>query len=302
MNSFSRLAPLAAVLIMMGCSEKRSEKGETVLTGKATILVEESLLPITEDVAMVFESQYDAKLTLVPRSETEIVNALQNGKATIAVLPRRLDSTELRAFHSKKVFPRVTPFGSDALALIRKATATDTLIDIETLMSLMQGKVNGSVKGLVFDNLNSGAARQLMAMAGVASLPENGIYSFTTNGEVIRYVAENDGMIGVVGINWLSQPSDDYEPLLDKIKVLKVKGKDGYYGPSQSNIAEGKYPLARDLFVVNSQSYQGLGIGFASFIAGERGQRIILKSGLLPVRIPSRKIVTRPGILKNNNQ
>lgn len=302
MSSFSRLASLAAVLMTMACSEKPSGKGETVLTGKATILVEESLLPITEDVAMVFESQYDAKLTLVPRSEAEIVNALQNGKATIAVLPRGLDATELRAFHSKKVFPRVTPFGSDAIALIQKGTATDTLVDLEELASLMQGKLNGSVRGLVFDNLNSGAARQLMAMADVALLPENGIYSFSTNEEVIRYVAENDGMIGVVGINWLSQPSDDYAPLLDKIKVLKVKGKDGYYGPSQNNIAEGKYPLARDLFVVNSQSYQGLGIGFASFIAGERGQRIILKSGLLPVRIPSRKIVTRPGILNNNNQ
>jgi phosphate transport system substrate-binding protein len=31
-------------------------------------------------------------------------------------------------------------------------------------------------------------------------------------------------------------------------------------------------------------------MGFASFVAGDIGQRIILKSGLLPIRIPTRNI------------
>jgi phosphate transport system substrate-binding protein len=30
-------------------------------------------------------------------------------------------------------------------------------------------------------------------------------------------------------------------------------------------------------------------MGFASFVGGDVGQRIILKSGLLPIRIPARK-------------
>jgi phosphate transport system substrate-binding protein len=47
--------------------------------------------------------------------------------------------------------------------------------------------------------------------------------------------------------------------------------------------------LARDLYIINCQGFSGLGMGFASFVAGDVGQRIILKSGLLPVRIPTRK-------------
>jgi phosphate transport system substrate-binding protein len=42
-------------------------------------------------------------------------------------------------------------------------------------------------------------------------------------------------------------------------------------------------------------------MGFASFLGGERGQRIILKSGLVPERIPTRKIRIRNTITKNNN-
>jgi hypothetical protein len=32
-------------------------------------------------------------------------------------------------------------------------------------------------------------------------------------------------------------------------------------------------------------------MGFASFVAGDIGQRIILKAGLLPVRMPPRKVI-----------
>ena len=75
-----------------------------------------------------------------------------------------------------------------------------------------------------------------------------------------------------------------------------------YYAPTQSNIATAQYPLARDLYIINCQGYSGLGMGFASFIAGEVGQRITLKSGLLPVKMPGRNIKIRKQIEKENKQ
>jgi phosphate transport system substrate-binding protein len=50
--------------------------------------------------------------------------------------------------------------------------------------------------------------------------------------------------------------------------------------------------------MINYQGFSGLGMGFASFIAGDIGQRIILKSGLMPIRLPSRNIIIRKGIEK----
>jgi phosphate transport system substrate-binding protein len=41
----------------------------------------------------------------------------------------------------------------------------------------------------------------------------------------VKFVSENDGMIGVVGLNWLYQPSPDMKSLIDKINVLSVKGE-----------------------------------------------------------------------------
>jgi phosphate transport system substrate-binding protein len=155
----------------------------------------------------------------------------------------------------------------------------------------MQGKPVASIKGLVFDNLNSSTVRYMNSLAGIKAIPEKGVFSFKSNDEVIKYVSENEGMIGVVGVNWLSQPLPAMQKYVDNVTTLGVKGLkgDNYYIPSQNNIAEGKYPLARDLYIINCQGFSGLGMGFASFVAGDVGQRIILKSGLLPVRIPTRK-------------
>jgi phosphate transport system substrate-binding protein len=46
----------------------------------------------------------------------------------------------------------------------------------------------------------------------------------------------------------------------------------------------------RKLYVLNYSNKNGLGMGFATYIGAFEGQRIILKSGLLPVEIPSREI------------
>ena len=109
-------------------------------------------------------------------------------------------------------------------------------------------------------------------------------------------------MIGVVGLNWLTQPRPEMQSYVDKVVALSVKGnnQNDFFAPDQNNIAEGKYALAREIYIVNCQGFSGLGMGFASFVAGDIGQRIILKSGLLPYKVPPRKLSIRNQI--NNDK
>jgi len=283
---------------MCNQKEKLNTDNEVILKGNATLLVDETLTPIIEDQVAVFESNYKAKFKIISKSESEIVNSFLTGKSVIAVLSRRLSDQENKIFEQKKIIPKTTKFATDAIAFISNKSTTDTLIDLKSIVDYLQGINKGKIKGLVFDNPNSSTVRYMNLLAGIKSAPEKGIYSFKTNEEVIKFVSENQGMIGIVGVNWLSQPSLKMVKYVDQINIFSVKGLEGtnYYYPSQNNIAEGKYPLARDLFIINCQGYSGLGMGFASFVAGDIGQRIILKSGLLPVRIPGRKINIRKEI------
>lgn len=281
--------------VMCNKSDQSNNSKESILKGSATILVDETLTPIIEDQVAIFESKYKAKIKIVSQSEAELVVSLFKEKSGIAILTRNLTINENKIFEQKKITPKITKFATDAIAFISNKSNKDTLIELKSVIDYMQGKQNARIKGLVFDNPNSSTVRYMNELAGINAFPKEGVYSFKTNQEVIKFVAENDGMIGVVGVNWLTQPMPIMEKYVDKINVLSVKSTTNskFYSPSQNNIAEGKYPLARDLYIINAQGYSGLGMGFASFVAGDIGQRIILKSGLLPVRVPGRRINIR---------
>jgi phosphate transport system substrate-binding protein len=294
---------LLTLLFVFSCQEKADNNTDTILEGKATIYVDESILPIIEDEEAVFETEYKAKLYLVAQSENEVLNSMLNDTAKIAVLTRTLSPAELKVFQAKKINPKITPFATDAVAFIKNKKANDTIVALQDIIDFIQGKKVPSIKGLVFDNANSSTVRYMSEITGVTVTNQKNVFSFKTNEEVIKYVADNDGMVGVIGMNWIFQPPLELQKVVDQVNVLGVKAKDSneYVFPTQDNLAQGKYPLARHLYIINCQGYSGLGMGFASFIAGERGQRIILKSGLVPERVPTRKIVIRNNITKDKN-
>ncbi len=300
-NKVFALVFVGFLFIMCNQKENKTTKKESILKGSATILVDETLTPVIEDQVAVFESKYDAKINIISKSESEVVLSLFKEKSSIAVLTRNLTVEENKIFEQKKITPKITKFATDAIAFVSNKSNNDTLIELKSIISFMQGKQDTNIKGLVFDNPNSSTVNYMKVLAGIKSIPEKGVYSFKTNDEVIKFVAQNKGMIGVVGVNWLSQPMPVMQEYVDKVNALSVKSLTGtsFYPPTQNNIAEGKYPLARDLYIIDGQGYSGLGMGFASFVAGDIGQRIILKSGLLPIRIPGRRINVRKEIINN---
>lgn len=238
------------------------------------------------------------KITLVAKSERELLQSFLKDTSGVVVLSRPLDESETKYFEQSKIKPRTTKFATDAIALISNKKDTDTLVALKDVVSFLKGGANSKIKALVFDNPNSSTARYLTQLAKINELPQNGVYSFKSNEEVVKFVSENEGMIGVVGVNWLLQPTENIRKYLTNINVLSVEGlnKNAYFAPTQNNLAEGTYPLARDLFIINCQGSSGLGMGFSSFLAGEIGQRIVLKSGMLPSTMPSRKIMIKSRI------
>jgi phosphate transport system substrate-binding protein len=293
---------LLTLLFLFSC-QKKNEVIDTITEGKATIYVDESILPIIEDEVAVFEAEYNAKLNLVSKSENEIINDLFNDTARIVILTRTLSAKELKVFQSKKINPKTRFFATDAVAFIRKKTTKDTLIALQDVIDFLHGKKLPNVKGLVFDNANSSTARYISEISGVSVNNQKNVFSFKTNEETLKFVAKNNGIIGVIGMNWIFQPPLDLQETVANVNVLSVKGLNTseYIFPSQDNLAQGKYPLVRRLYIVNCQGYPGLGMGFNSFLVGERGQRIILKSGLVPEQIPTRKITIRNTITKDKN-
>ena len=104
-------------------------------------------------------------------------------------------------------------------------------------------------------------------------------FAVNNNAEVIKYVKDNKSALGIISVNWISDTQDSIsETFLKDIRIVEV-GTDpkNYCKPYQG-------------YMISRETFSGLGTGFASFVAGDQGQRIILKSGLVPATMPIRLI------------
>ena len=54
-----------------------------------------------------------------------------------------------------------------------------------------------------------------------------------------------------------------------------------------------QYPLIRNIWMISTDPHLGLADGFISFVSSDKGQRIILKAGLLPAIAPIRLVNIR---------
>ena len=292
--------------IVLACKDKLnadSNNQETILTGEMNLFVDQTVESLVQGQIDVFESQYKAKIHLTAKTESEIVNDLLSGKTNMAVLTRRLTQEEENYFHNKKVIPRISHFASDAVVFIRNKSNKDSLIDLQDVYDLLHEKPS-SLKSLVFENPNSSVVTYMNRWAQVSNKKKNNIYSLNSTKEVMEFVANNPDAVGVIGMDAVAEPFPELQSLAENLNILAVKNvknkmsSDLYYKPNQANLGKGLYPLKRSIYVLNYQGFAGLGTGFASFVVGDIGQRIVLKSNLLPITIPERNINIRKEINK----
>lgn len=291
--SFKFSLLMLLISVVSGCSQKAPEsKGEEYYTyGETTIVSDESLFPIVDDQQQVFHNNYKrAKINMVYKPLQEALNLFINDSIDIAILPRMLTAKEAEYFERKKIRIRATKFATDGVALITGENNTDSLITKQEIIDLLSGKSNKK-RVLVFDNPQSSTVEYLMEMANVKELPKESVYALKSNQEVIAYIKNNPAAIGVVSVNWIKRPTPEIVEDVAAVKFIAVKNDKGEYKlPSLNNLKVRDYPLVRDLYLIDCQGKAGLGTGFAGFLAGDIGQRIILKSGLAPDSLPSRQI------------
>lgn len=310
----SNLPPIVlAILLVVGCNTTPTKLLDTPTEGTITVAVDESFKPLMEAQFETFAMLYPASNIIVKYvPEGEAYRLLLADSARLAVGTRKLTTNELAIFNKLKITPTQLKIASDAVAFICNKTNKDTALSTLQMNALLTGKattwhgLNGSNNTnpvvVVFDNAQSSTARYLKEkFLPTAEFPKN-MYALKNNLEVINYVRNHPNSIGVIGTSWISDHDDPLSDSLRKaITVMNLQTKDvktphEYYQPYQAYLSIDKYALTRAVYIIGRESRHGLGTGFTAFVHGEKGQRIILKSGLLPAKVPDRII----GFANNN--
>ena len=104
----------------------------------------------------------------------------------------------------------------------------------------------------------------------------------------------------MIDLSWISDTDDSTaNSFLKTIKVLEVRHDSGSFKPYQAYVATRDYPLLRKVYLISREARAGLGSGLIAFIRSDKGQRVILKAGLVPATMPVRIVEVNRESLMN---
>lgn len=292
------LGIILLLAVFASCKQKPKQADaveQTRTSGSVKILVDESFSKVLADQIEVFKTDYaNAEFMVTEGNEQKIIPTFLNDSIRVIILSRMLTPAEDSIYRKRSIVPKSSRFAIDGIALITNQENPDSNITVNEVIDILKG-TSASGKQLVFDNAYSSTLRYFKDLAGIKTLPAKGVYTLKTNNDVIKYIAKNKGMIGVVGVNWLIANDDSMSADLARVKpmgVKNLKGKKGdnaYYKPDQVNLINGIYPFLRNIYIIDAQGKDGLGTGFANWLVSQRGQLIVLRSGLGPHKINPRE-------------
>ena len=297
---------LILLTLASGCGRNTNQKEvDTPTSGTIKMGLDDSYSLLMSAEIYAFETFYrNAHIDTLCRNEADIIDAFKKDSIPLMVVNRKLTKAEEDNLKAQLIIVRTTRIAYDAVALIVNPSNPDTNILYGKIEGIFKGKVTqwkeldpasklGDIR-MVFDNYKSGNTRYFRELFKVDKLPGN-CYALNNNKEVIEYVQKHPDAIGVVSVNWISDPADTVSHrFLTMVKVVGInrEGTDGpdatFYTPHPGYVAEGFYPFIREVYMMSRQTYSGLAIGFTSYVAGPDGQLIVLHSGLVPATMPVR--------------
>ena len=273
------------LFIHTACVKKTEEMtGPTI--GTLSIISDESMKDIVQQEEEIFERNYKyAKLNITYLNEYDMFTRFLADSIDAIFTTRSLTNEELTHFDQNSIHPRQYSFAKGALAFVTNKSQPDTNYTYEAMVAMFKGESKGKV--FIIENAKSGITNDILHLINKSKLPDI-FYALGSKKEVLDYVQKHDNAIGIV--DWSDISDSDSALTKEILGAVELVGitrpvdsiQHGFVRPYQYNLQSDIYPFTRELYFISKTGMTDVGTGFASFISGEIGQKIILKAGLLP--------------------
>lgn len=260
----------------------------------------------------VFEFQYP-KAHILARylPQNDVIDSLMEMKTRAIVAARDLTTQEKEFLRKNKRMVRSKMIAVDALALIVNPENTIEMISRKEIGDILTGKLTnwnevepnkmGEIK-IVFDDEKSSTVQYMRDSLMNGQPFGKNIYAQNSIEGVFEAVKKNKNAIGVIGVSWITSDMRNTDMSTEQmvaelnddkgvnvaefdssVKVLKVMGNTREaYKPYQQYIYDGRYPLFRQMYMIIASAGGTLEHGFFSFVTSFNGQKLIMKTGVMP--------------------
>ncbi|MCI0716225.1 MAG: substrate-binding domain-containing protein [Chlorobi bacterium] len=305
-NKAALLALLSMFVLFSGCDYTTQKSVTTV--GEITIGVDEGLLPVMSREASEFmRLNNEAKLNLTVKTSKEVIADLNSGVYKTVVVDRDLTKEEADIFAANKIELKKTKFALDGIGVIVNPKNPLTKLNFNELKRIFTGvqkdwkDLDGNNKDVYIGNIKVLIARKNASihdifrekvLAGVDFADYDLICS--TSAQMMSEIKSSENAIGFISMAWITVSNDTLDTSVKPLKIASVDPKTeavgDYVSLHQAYIANKSYPLITEAYIISSDFSMNVSVGFTSFLAAYDGQRIVLKSGLVPVTQPVRII------------
>ena len=277
-----RLTRLTAIVLMAaGVQVAAAQK----IKGSDTVL------PVSQEAAETYMAAHPGgRVTVTGGGSGVGISALLDGTTDIAMASRSIKFSERMKLKKGGKQLREAVVAYDALAVVVNPGNPVTNLTRQQLEDIFRGKVTNwsqvrdavtgkrgeDLKIIVYSRETSSGTYEFFKtsvlgeknyMAGVLSMP--------ATGAVIQSVSQTRGAIGYVGMAYVNK----------RVKALKVSydGKNFVY-PSMATGRNHTYPIIRELYYYYTADKERVVKPFISYLLSDAGQRIVMKSGYVPMR------------------
>lgn len=280
---------MAILLLLVCCSMFLTscyEKQYSPTKGDVQAASDESLYRVASAAKEEFEKTYvQAKVNMTQLAAREGIPQLFEGKIKIYLCGRGFNEEELAYIEKAKKKDEIQQFKFcyDAIVLTVQKSDKRENISINELKDMLNG-VNRSYKIFMPPFISSTYEYIKSAILG-GKVPAN-VKLMESEKAVLEQVKKTPNSMGLVALNVIADSSS--------YKFLKVcsdetsPGGPEYFEPHKGFLVNGSYPLSKLCFIFTNEIVTGVGGGFATFLTGNDGQRLVLKQNLGPATVPVR--------------
>jgi phosphate transport system substrate-binding protein len=215
------------------------------------------------------------------------IAALINGTTEICAASREMKDKEKQQAREKGTEVKEVIVARDGIAVVVNPKNSVGELDIQQLAQIFTGaytkwnQVGGGDKGiLVFSRESSSgtyAFFQEHVLKNKDYTPKAKLMPATS--AIIESVSVDEGAIGYVGLGYALAAKD-------KVKIISVKADANSPAvmPSEETVINGKYPIARPLYLYVPTKEKAEVTAFVDFCLSGMGQEIVKKAGYVAIK------------------
>jgi phosphate transport system substrate-binding protein len=244
-----------------------------------TIKGSTTVLPIAQSCAEAFMNKHsDVNISVQGGGSGVGIASIIDGTADIGDASRPIKDKEKATASEKGVNVYENVVAADGIAVIVHPSNSVNGLTKDQIKEVYTGNISnwidvGGKKAkivIVSRDSSSGTFEAFNEMALDKEKVRPDALLNASNQAVATTVANTPGAIGYVGLGYLSSA----------IKAVTVNGVEC----TKSNVVNGSYPLARNLYMYTNGKPQGVVKDFIDFIMSPEGQKLVDKAGFVAVK------------------